>query len=186
MTVLEDPRTDRTSLEYLLEKLQPKLRRILSRYQIPPEDADDILQQTFLDYVFKKDLINNPEGWLLGSVRNRSVIYWRKRRSQLYDAVDSAILELLARPEGPAQHDAALRHDLSRVLTELPERCQEVLRLRYGMGFGPSEVAERMGYQPSSIRKVTNRCLARLTRQLVAIGFCTNGRGGPAPGEEEG
>jgi len=28
-----------------------------------------------------------------------------------------------------------------------------------------------MGYQTSSIRKVTNRCLAALTRQLLAVGF---------------
>lgn len=171
MTVLDDRETG-YSIEELLEKLQPKLRRILARYQIPPEDADDIVQQTMLDLVYKQDLINNPAGWVLGSVRNRCVIYWRKRRSQLYDAVDMAILELLAKPAGPSQHHATLRHDLERVLAELPERCQNVLRLRYGLGYGPTEVAERLGYRPSSIRKVTNRCLARLTRHLVSIGFC--------------
>lgn len=171
MTVLDDRETGYT-IEELLEKLQPKLKRILARYQIPHEDADDIVQQTMLDLVYKQDLIHNPEGWVLGSVRNRCIIYWRKRRSQLYDAVDSVILEIVAKPESPSQHNAALRHDLERVLTNLPGRCQEVLRLRYGMGYGPAEVAERLGYRPSSIRKVTNRCLARLTRQLVAAGFC--------------
>lgn len=170
MTVLDDRETG-TAIEEMLDKLQPKLRRILGRYQIPPEDADDIVQQTLLDLVYKQELINNPEGWVLGSVRNRCVIYWRKRRSQLYDAVDTAILEIIAKPAGPSQHGAGLRHDLERVLAVLPERCQDVLRLRYGLGYGPSEVAEALGYQPSSIRKVTNRCLARLTRQLVAIGF---------------
>lgn len=172
MTVLDDRDTG-YAIEELLERLQPKMRRILARYQIPVEDAEDIVQQTMLDLVYKQELINNPEGWVLGSVRNRCVIYWRKRRSQLYDAVDSAILELVAQPAGPSPQDGAgLRHDLERVLSALPERCQEVLRLRYGLGYGPSEVAEAMGYRPSSIRKVTNRCLARLTRQLVAIGFC--------------
>lgn len=171
MTVLDDRDTG-YAIEELLERLQPKMRRILARYQIPLEDAEDIVQQTMLDLVYKQELINNPEGWVLGSVRNRCVIYWRKRRSQLYDAVDSAILELVAQPAGPSQDGAGLRHDLERVLSGLPGRCQEVLRLRYGLGYGPSEVAEAMGYRPSSIRKVTNRCLARLTRQLVAIGFC--------------
>jgi RNA polymerase sigma factor (sigma-70 family) len=173
MTVLDDRQAGNSlSIEELLEKAQPKLRRILARYQIPPEDADDIVQQTMLDLVYKQELINNPEGWVLGSVRNRCVIYWRKRRSQLYEAVDTAILELVAQPSGPSQHGATLRHDLERVLSALPPRCQEVLRLRYGLGYGPSEVAEALGYRPSSIRKVTNRCLARLTRHLVAIGFC--------------
>jgi RNA polymerase sigma factor (sigma-70 family) len=170
MTVLDDSDIG-LAIEDLLTRLQPKLRRILARYQIPPEDADDIVQTTMLDLVYKQELINNPEGWVLGSVRNRCVIYWRKRRSQLYEAVDSAILELLAKPAGPSQHQAGLRHDLERVLRSLPQRCQDILKLRYGLGYGPTEVAEALGYKPSSIRKVTNRCLARLTRQLVAIGF---------------
>ena len=46
-----------------------------------------------------------------------------------------------------------------------------LLKLRYGLGYGPTEVAEQMGYRTSSIRKVTNRCLAALTRQLLAVGF---------------
>lgn len=38
-----------------------------------------------------------------------------------------------------------------------------------------------MGYQTSSIRKVTNRCLAALTRQLLAVGFRIESEGEPEP-----
>lgn len=158
-------------VEELIVKLQPKLRRVLGRYRIPLEDAEDILQQSFLDLVFKQKSIYNPEAWLLACVRNRCIIYWRRRRSQLCDNVDLAILDLLATPEAPSQKRALLRHDLERVLGELPERCRDLLRLRYGLGYKPAEVAEALGYQPSSVRKVTSRCLTRLTRHLTAIGF---------------
>lgn len=165
------PQTGELSISALVPKLQPKLRRILGRYRVPVEDAEDILQQSFLDLVYKQKTIYNPEAWLLATVRNRCIIYWRRRRSQLCESVDLAILDLLAQPEAPKQSGTILRHDLERVLGQLPERCRSLLRLRYGLGYKPSEVAAALGYQPSSIRKVTSRCLSRLTRQLTALGF---------------
>jgi RNA polymerase sigma factor (sigma-70 family) len=74
-------------------------------------------------------------------------------------------------PQAPPQEKADLTSDLSRVLSRLSSRCRSLLKLRYGLGYGPNEVAEQMGYRSSSIRKVTNRCLAALTRQLLAVGF---------------
>lgn len=162
-------------VEELIVKLQPKLRRVLGRYRVPLEDAEDILQQSFFDLVFKQKSIYNPEAWLLACVRNRCIIYWRRRRAQRCDNVDMAILDLLATPEAPSQKRALLRHDLERALGELPERCRDLLRLRYGLGYEPAEAAEALGYRPSSVRKVTSRCLTRLTRELNAIGYPVGG-----------
>ena len=57
------------------------------------------------------------------------------------------------------------------LISALPDRCRSVLRLRYGLGCSTAEAAERMGYCKSSIRKVTRRCLAALTHQLLGSGF---------------
>lgn len=170
MSLLDEPQ-DPVSVGDLFEKLQPKLKRVFGRFRVPPEDAEDILQQSFLDLVYKKDQIYNPEAWVVATVRNRCIVYWRKRRRQIWDAVDSAMLELLAQPEAPGQKEVALRRDLEKVLAKLPKRCRNVLILRYGLGHRSREVAELLGYQPSSIRKVTSRCIAALTRELVDSGF---------------
>jgi len=170
MSLLDEPQ-DPVSVGELFEQLQPKLKRVFGRFRVPPEDAEDILQQSFLDLVYKKDQIYNPEAWVVATVRNRCIVYWRKRRRQIWDAVDSAMLELLAQPEAPGQKEVALRRDLEKVLAKLPQRCRNVLVLRYGLGHRSKEVAELLGYQPSSIRKVTSRCIAALTRELVDSGF---------------
>jgi RNA polymerase sigma factor (sigma-70 family) len=167
----QQPAPEPLSVEELVPRLQPKLRRVLARYRVPVVDAEDILQQSFLDLVYKQKSIYNPEAWLLATVRNRCIIYWRKRRSQVCESVDLALLDLLAQPEAPRQSGALLRHDLERVLGQLPKRCRALLRLRYGLGYKPAEVAAALGYQPSSVRKVTSRCLSRLTQQLTALGF---------------
>lgn len=171
MALPEPPNVAEISLEDLLEKMQPRMKRVLSRYRIPAQDAEDLLQETFLIMVSKWGAIHNPEAWLLGTLANRCIIYWRKYRSRLWDLVDTTILELLSEAEEPAQEKADLRVDLEALISELPDRCRSVLRLRYGLGCSTAETAERMGYCKSSIRKVTRRCLAALTNQLLGQGF---------------
>lgn len=159
------------SLDELLRRLQNRLERILYRYQIPPEDSEDVLQEAVLTLIYKRKKIRDPEAWLVATLRNRCLMYWRSKRSRLYDAVDTNILELVAKPGGTPQLNGELRADLERAIAELPDRCRSLLRLRYGLGYKPAEVAERMGYQASSIRKITSRCLAALTKQLTETGF---------------
>ena len=165
-----DPQGD-WSLEELLASLRRRLERILYRYQIPPEDSEDVLQEAVLTLIYKRKKIRDPEAWLVATLRNRCLMYWRSKRSRLYDSVDTTILELVARPGGTPQFQQEIQADLERAIAELPDRCRSLLRLRYGLGYKPAEVAERMGYQASSIRKITSRCLAALTRQLTASGF---------------
>jgi RNA polymerase sigma factor (sigma-70 family) len=85
--------------------------------------------------------------------------------------VDTAILALLSEAEAPEQESSDLRFDLEALLSALPERCRSILRLRYGLGCSTAEAAERTGYCKSSIRKVTRRCLAELTQQLLGYGL---------------
>src|SRR3954453_13438678 len=104
------------SLEEILARAEPRLKRVLSRYRIPPQDADDILQETFLIMVSKAGRPPNPDAWLVPTLANRCIIYWRRQRSKLWDLVDTTILELLADVEGPPQGTAGRRLDLDSVL----------------------------------------------------------------------
>lgn len=165
------------SVESLIDRLQPKLKRVLGRYRIPLEDAEDILQQSFLDFVYKRPTIYNPDAWLLATVRYRSILFWRKRRQQLHQAMDTSVLEGMAKPEPPGQGRVALRHDLERAMSDLPARSRSLLKLRYGLGLKPAEVADELGYQPSSVRKLTSRCLDRLQRRLQELGYTSEGSG---------
>lgn len=165
MPVTDDqPRGDE-SFDELLERLRPRLKQVLYRYQIPPEDAEDILQEALLATVLKWERIRSPEAWLVVTLKNRCLIYWRRRRGSLCAAVDDAALELLSQPEEAPQERQHLRWDLDHLLENLPTRHQDLLRLRYLQGHSPSEVAERLGYCQSSVRKLASRCLARLSEQ---------------------
>jgi RNA polymerase sigma factor (sigma-70 family) len=169
MSALDHPEVD-TSLEDFLKRVRPRLKALFQRYSIPPQDTEDILQQALLALIYQRQAIRDPEAWLIGTVRNKCLLYWRAHRRKLYEAVDAAVLDCMAEPMQPAQEALDVRRDLAAAIGDLPERCRSLLALRYQQGYEPAEVAERLGYSQSSISKVTQRCLAALTRRLVLTG----------------
>lgn len=125
--------------------------------------------------VYNWETIKTPQAWLAGTIRHKCLLYWRQRRRRLYQTVDTVLLELVADGEQPRQERLDLINDLNALISRLPPRCQELLRLRYGLGMGINEVAEEMGYQRGSVSKVTARCLAALNREMVLAGFFSKG-----------
>jgi RNA polymerase sigma factor (sigma-70 family) len=157
--------------ESLLRRVRPDLSRVLAEFRIPQQDAEDLLQETLVALVFKWQSIRKPEAWLLSTLRNRCLTYWRQKRDVVYETVDSSILEILAGPQSPPQERAELRHDLNVAIAKLPPICRDLLRLRYGLGCESSEVAERLGYESTGVRKLTTSCLAFLSRELRQAGL---------------
>ena len=173
MTILDQSQS--VPIEDLLPDLQPRIRSVFSRFQIPPQDAEDLLQQTLLTYLYKRESIYDPEKWLLGTLRNRCRLYWRDRSRKLYSAVDKALLESVATSETSPQESADFLRDLNSLLSELPGRCRNLFQLRYRQGYEAPEAAARLGYKASSIYKVSERCMAALTRRLVDCGLVEGG-----------
>lgn len=170
MSALDKPRTGDT-LETFLKRVRPRVKTLFLRYRIPIQDTEDILQQALLALLYHHDSIRDPEAWLIGTLRNKCLLYWRDHRRKLYDAVDAAVLDVVAEPQAPDQEGEDLRRDLTSAIEQLPERCRSLLSLRYRHGYNPAEMAVFLGYSQGSISKMTNRCLAALTRRLVASGI---------------
>jgi RNA polymerase sigma factor (sigma-70 family) len=169
--VSQRPET-KSAFDDAVVRLEQSGRLYLRRHRLPPEDADDILQQTLLIFLIKHDEIFNPEAWLRGALRKRCQFYWRRRQKHLLRVVDSSILESLTPPSPPDQIERDDVHrDLGRALGSIPPRCRELLKLRYGQDCNPQEAATQLGYRPSGAYKIFERCLAALTRGLVATGF---------------
>jgi len=159
------------SIEAFLIGVRPKLHRLLRSAGIPEQDAEDLIQNTLLALVYRWDAIHNPEAWIVGAIKKNCLMYWRSRRRRIYDTVDSPVLEWLAGGQRPVQERRDLEKDLDHMMERIPPRYRTVLRLRFGLGYKPSEVAKRMGYRRSSIGKVTARSLAALNREMIDAGF---------------
>jgi RNA polymerase sigma factor (sigma-70 family) len=168
-----------SSLELFLKSVRPRMKTLFAHYRVPPQDTEDIVQQALLALLYQRHVVRDPEAWLMGTLRNKCLLYWRECRRKLYDAVDAAVLEVMAEPLAPEQEDADVRRDLAAAIERLPERCRTLLSLRYSQGYEPPELAQRLGYSQTSISKTTTRCLAALTRQLTEL--TTSGLSRKAP-----
>ncbi|HXO19956.1 MAG TPA: sigma-70 family RNA polymerase sigma factor [Thermoanaerobaculia bacterium] len=161
------------AFEAFLQRVEPRLKSQLARYRIPVDDAQDLLHEALLALLSQRDRIRDPESWLLGTLKRHCAMYWRRQQRRLYSAVDTAILEWLSAPLDPPQERAELLRDLDNLIGRLPPRCRSLLRLRFRLGYEPLEAAQKLGYRASSIGKVTTRCLAALSRELLASGLAT-------------
>jgi RNA polymerase sigma factor (sigma-70 family) len=168
------------SFEDFLTALEPKLKKLLAVYRIPSEDAEDVLQQALLALLYQWDRVRDPESWLFGTLKRHCLMYWRTHKRRIYLAVDSTILEWLSEPIASSQEKADLLCDLESLINQLPPRCRSILRLRFRLGYEPTEVARMLGYRESSIGKITTRCMSALSRELLASGLVPE-----LPGEPE-
>lgn len=160
-----------------MEHLQPKLIEILSRYRIPVEDAEEMLEQLFLTLYMREGTLESPERWLLLSLKNRCLIYWRSRRERLSRDIDNSLLSVLDSPQVSDSEKDGMRRFLGEALAQLPEQCRAPLEQRYGLGdakpsrpvsapAGPSgSPASSSASAPGSEHLLP--CLQALTRMLV-------------------
>lgn len=154
-----------------MEHLQPKLIEILSRYRIPVEDAEEMLEQLFLTLYMRDGTLESPDRWLLLSLKNRCLIYWRSRRERLSRDVDKSLLTVLASPQVSESEKAGMRRFLGEALTHLPEQCRAPLEQRYGLGGAKPAASGGSLTAASSGAAAGNEhllpCLQALTRMLV-------------------
>jgi RNA polymerase sigma factor (sigma-70 family) len=168
-----DPGCIQDELPQLVDRLAPEFARLFTYFRIPAQDAEDLLQDAFVLFITKRRQIASPDAWLIGTLRFRCLLYWRKRRRRLLETVDETLLMELAGGTSPRQENDDLARDLSGAIGRLPDRCRSLLRLRYGLGCDDPEVALRLGYSPTGIRKIAHRCLSALTQQMLAGGYPT-------------
>lgn len=150
----------------LLAHVRPRARALLHRYQVAPEEGEDVLQEAFLALWRKRFQVRDYEAWLLSAVRMECLRCRRRGQRLIYSAVDEPALEWLAGHDGFEKADPTLLQDLRRLLRRLPARHQALIHLRYGLGLTPEETAARLGYRLASLKKTTTRCLQALRKEL--------------------
>jgi RNA polymerase sigma factor (sigma-70 family) len=154
------------SIEELLEIMRPRVRRVFAQYRIPHHDAEDLLQEALIVTFRRWDIIQYPEGWLLVTLRHKCSIYWREKRTSRLQAVDPPFLEALSEAVPPEQEREEMLWDLDRLFACLEDRHRALLSLRYLYGFSTTECAKKLGYNASSVRKLSCRAVIKMLRRL--------------------
>ncbi len=136
---------------------EPALRAFLSRRFSSLPDHDDLVQETYARLLRVSDpqQVGHVRAFLFTTARNVAIDHVRRTRRTPVDPLGEATeLYLLESEPGAADVlDHALRHDaMVAALATLPERCREVMLLRYVDGFSAPEIAVHLGLADATVR----------------------------------
>jgi len=154
---------DLEALEGLYRAFETPVYNLARRICRTPEDAEDVLQETFLEVV-KSIGRYRGEGHLWGWVRqiaaSKALMKLRRERLRATDELDDSVT-------GAQPASVGTRIDLERAFESLSETSRTVVWLHDVEGFTHEEIAERMGKTVGFSKRQVARAHVRLRRLLV-------------------
>ena len=152
----------RQSVSHLAEHWGDSLYRAAFAVCRNPQDAEDVVQETFLAYYRSDKEFESDEhirAWLIrvavNKAKNATVCFWRRNRRSLEDYMDALTYE-----------DAADRDLLDAVL-RLPERYRIVIHLFYYEDYSIREIAELLNLGEGAVKSRLSRGRQQLRRTLT-------------------
>jgi len=164
---------ERDALETMVRELNPLLWHVARSQGLDTEQAADVVQTTWLEFIRLMHTIHTPQaltGWLVTATRREA---WRVHRRERADAqadTDAVEAAVSAVPDMPDLLITDERHRaLWRAMQGLTERCRRLLRI-VALVDRPDydEVSQAMGMPRGSIGPIRGRCLAKMRELLLA------------------
>ena len=159
-------RRDEFALEDAYAEYGPSLLVYLRRF-VGPDEAEDVLQRTFLDVWRSADRYEPRQrfsSWLFTIAHHRAVDTVRKRRAQVVD------VETLRGLVGEDGRDTAQRYadaaEVRAALGRLPDHEREVLRLAYYKDLTQREIATRLDVPIGTVKARASRGTHRLAGMI--------------------
>ncbi len=187
------PPTDTEHSQWFSSEVQPHepaLRAYL-RSRFPSlGDPDDVVQETYTRLLREKDAgrIRHPRAFLFTAARNIALDFFRRRRRTAgTETVTHSSLENVVE-DRPGAVELLSRQQELEILTEavqsLPERCRQVIMLRYLKSCSYKEIATLLGISTETVKTHLAKGVERCAEYFEARGLLP-GRALALPHDEE-
>lgn len=160
---------DRSAFRELYDRYAPVLERTMLRDLWHPEEARDLVQQTFLQlHRARHDFDPNQKlrPFIFTIALNLKREHFRRIKRRPETPLEQAPAEPALEPEGAEQRWDAV-NALRQGLRELPDSEREVIELHWFAGLPFSEVAEVVGASLSAVKVRAHRGYTRLRQRLA-------------------
>ncbi|MCD6123024.1 MAG: sigma-70 family RNA polymerase sigma factor [Spirochaetales bacterium] len=165
-------------LEHIYRKEQKNLFRFIHSRTGDIEEAEDILQELFLNAAENLNIaepINNLLGWLYTAARNRVIDWYRKKKNvvSIHTPVRDTTLENLIEDIGlPVEKDFIRRLVLDMLIekiNELPDNQREVIIQQTIKGNTFKEISRETGIGINTLIARKRYALQNLKEKLLKI-----------------
>jgi len=159
---------DETALTALIDRYAASVHAYLLRYSNSREDADDLLQETWMRVARSArsfDTARRFRSWIYGIATNLARDLFRRRMTR-----DRALRTLSMAPPATPSADSADRGELRERIAELPENMRAALLLRYYEGMSEAEMAEVLNVPRGTVKSRLHAALRRLRGEYGVSG----------------
>jgi RNA polymerase sigma-70 factor (ECF subfamily) len=163
---------DSAAWDRLYQLAFPQVYRYVSSKINGVPEAEDITEEVFLGALQNVGSLRATDpagylGWLFQIARHKLADHLRRQYRRPTEPLDP---EFEISDEAPTPEDRALRVELQRTvreaLTELTPEQQEVIVMKFALGYDNARVATILGKSPGAINQLQHRALGALRRLL--------------------
>lgn len=149
--------------------LKNKLFRFAMQFVKHPDEAADLVQDTFLKLWLKRDslhTIRNPETFAMTMIKNASIDKLRKNKTLRFDAIKTEPGSTDHTPFEQMEHNET-KTQLHKAISLLNEQQRMVIGLRDIEGYEYAEIAEITGMTVNNIRVSLSRARTAIKNTLL-------------------
>jgi RNA polymerase sigma factor (sigma-70 family) len=167
---LPDGRPPELAFLDLMRCTRAPLRSLFRHLGIGVEDAEDLLQEALLIVTERWKDIQDPRSYLLGTVRNLSLMHRRRLQGERQVRFELGQVEQAGAGEVP-QRRIDCQLDARQLLARLPEPSRRIVEMRYGEELSSRDVALALDCSAAGVRQSASRAVRRLRRYAAAHSF---------------
>lgn len=151
-----DPSVQKKAFEQVVNYYSEKLYWQIRKMVLSHEDANDLLQNTFIKAWMNIELFRGDaklSTWLYKIAVNESITFLNKQRNQNQMSIDDANVHLVEKLETDPYFDGdAAQLKLQKAIITLPEKQRAVFNMRYFDELPYDEISEIMGTSVGALK----------------------------------
>lgn len=173
-------RRDDAALAMLYRRRMPLVRTVVTRIVTNDQDAEDLVQEAFLEIWNRAEHYSEEKGkalgWIVTMVRRRAIDKLRKKQAY-FRAQERLRLETEVEPDTAlhcAADDQVIAEDAKEifqtVLAHLPTAQKEAMQLAFFRGMSQREIAAKTGIPLGTIKTRLELGLRKVRASILALG----------------
>jgi RNA polymerase sigma factor (sigma-70 family) len=136
---------------------EPALRAYLQARFPSIGDHDDLVQETYIRLLRARQSgrLTFVKAFLFTAARNSAIDIFRRRKIVVFEPLTDAVESLALDEKNNICFTVERKHQLHllmKAIDSLPERCRQVIMLRYIDGLAYKQIASHLGISPETVK----------------------------------
>ena len=161
------------AFSYLMQTYRERLYWHIRKMVISHDDADDVLQNTFMKVWRSVDNFRGGSSiytWLYRIATNETLTFLNKKRAQYIDSIDDIELNMINQLKADSYFSGdEIEEKLQRAIVELPEKQRLVFNMKYFDSMKYDEMAEVLNTSVGALKASYHHAVKKIEAYLTTI-----------------